>query len=297
MGTTCGPSHIEEGPKGTVWLGGNFGVWRFRGGTYEEVSSKIAGMNSMAADRDGNLWVVDRFRVFRYDGKSWSMVLCPYVGRPASSEATGFGGVVIETNGIVWIGATAYRGMEAPLEHESLIWIVDQDHKARAGGPPMAPLFEFDGSRWRAFGSQDGLDAFYTGREGSAARGTPRGWAAPHLNHAGELTVATPNGHYRRDGESWKPVAVPDLSASRRWILRKHGRSGDYGELLYGDGDRLVKVQATSDRTGEVLELKSDSFASLQVAEDPARNCIWLGTWHGLYRIWVEERENQTNKQ
>ncbi len=292
-GTTCGPSHIEEGPQGTVWLGGNFGVWRFRGGTYEELSSKIAGMNSMAADSDGSLWVVDRFRVFRYDGKSWSQVLCPYIGKPASFEASGFRGIVIETNGFVWIGATAYHEMEAPLEHKGLIWIVDQDRKQRAGGPPMAPLFAFDGNRWRAFGPEEGLDAFYKGRQGSADRGTPRGWAAPRLNQAGQLTVATPNGQYRREGESWKPVEAADLSLGQRWKLQMHGRFGDYGELLYRDGDRLVTVQPISDRTGEVLDLRSDTFASLHLAEDPARNCVWLGTWHGLYRIWEDGAKNR----
>jgi hypothetical protein len=292
-GTRCGPSHIEEGPRGTIWLGGNFGVWRFHGGAYEEVSSKLRGMTSMAADHDGNLWVVDRFRVFRYDGDGWNTVLCPYIGKPANSEAPGFGGVAIETNGIVWIGATAYGEMEAPLDHEGLIWIVDQEQKKRAGGPSMAPLFEFDGKRWRAFGPADELDAFYKEKkERSGAVGeTPRGWATPQFSRSGHVTVVTPNGRYQRDGELWKPLESPDQSAGERWVLRPHDRFGNYGELFYRDGDRLVKVEPTINQTGEVLDLRSDPFASLHFAEDQTRHCVWLGTWHGLYRIWVEGLE------
>lgn len=289
--TRCGPSRIEEGPRGTIWLGGIFGVWRFRGGAYEEVSSKIRGMTSMAADHDGNLWVVDRFRVFRYDGDSWNTVLCPYIGKPASYEAPGFGGIAIETNGIVWIGATAYGEMEAPLDHEGLVWTVDQEQKKRAAGPPMAPLFEFDGKRWRAFGPADGLDAFHKEKSDRAVGGTPRGWATPQLSRLGHVTVVTPNGRYQRDGEFWKQLESPDQSAGARWVLRPHDRFGSYGELFYRDGDRLVKVEPTIGQSGEVLNLQSDNFTSLHLAEDQARRCVWLGTWRGLYRIWVEEPE------
>jgi hypothetical protein len=292
--TSCGPYYFAEGPSGTVWLGGVCVLTRFRDGRYEEIRSgtAIAGFHVMAVDRDGKLWVVDKLRVLRYDGQTWSTVLCPYIGKPRSYEAPGLRGIAIETNGHVWIGGTAYGELQEPWEHEGAIWVVDQEHKKQGDGPPMAPLFEFDGKSWKAFGPQQGPNAFYKGKEERPMGGTPRGWASPQLDEHERVMVNTPTGYYIRDGDVWKPAREPDALANNRWVLRKpnQGHLNSYSELVFRNGESLVEVRPTDHRTGEVLDLGSYQLASLKIAEDSARGCVWLGTWHGLYRIWPESQ-------
>jgi len=154
----CGPDRIAEGPAGTVWFGGLGGVWRFRDGRYKDIRPGSLGHSlNLAADHSGSLWIVQKERVQKYDGNTWSTVLCPYIGKPKSSEARGLYGIAIGTNGNVWIGGTVYGEPKEPWEHDYPFWVVDQERRKRNQGPPMAPLFEFNGKGWRAFGPPHGL--------------------------------------------------------------------------------------------------------------------------------------------
>jgi hypothetical protein len=277
--TNFGPRKIVEGPPDTIWLGGDFGVWRVRNDSFEEIGSspEMAGMLDMALDRDVGLWVVKKSRVCRFNGRTWTTVLCPYIGKPKSREAPGLQGIAIGTNGVVWIGGTVYGEPKEPWEHEAAIWLVDQERKERNDGPPMAPLFEFNGKRWRAFGPLDGLNVK---------------WAIPRLDEQDRLTVKTPKGNYIREDGTWKPVKEYAAFVDKRWILRerKRGLLRGYSELLFRDGEHPVEVQPKNARSGEVLEVRSEQLTLLHIAEDQARNCVWLGTPHGLYRIWLEEQ-------
>lgn len=270
--TEFGPTIIAEGPPGTIWFGGFFGVWRFRDGRYEEISSssEIAGVLAMAVDRDERLWVVQRLQVQRFDGQTWTTVLCPYLANSIHRELSGLHGIAIEKKGSVWIGSTVYGEPKEPWEHEGAIWVVDQERKKRGVGPPMAPLFEFDGKSWRAFGPPHGLNVK---------------WAIPELDEQSQIFASTNKG-YVREGETWKRVEESDVLAGKRWILRKKGFLGLYAELLFRDGERLVEVLPTNNQTGAVLDLGVEQMASLCIAEDRDRGCVWLGTFHGLYRIW-----------
>jgi len=269
--TSCGPWHIAEGPHGTIWLGGDGGVWRVRNGRYEEISSspEMAGMFAMEVDNRGKLWVVQKTGVYTFDGQTWTLMLCPYIGKPVSREALGLHSIAIETNGVVWIGGTVYGHPTAPWEHEGDVWVVDQESRKRSKGPPMAPLFEFDGKRWRAFGQPHGLNV---------------GSATPELNARGQLRVwVSRTEQYVRDGENWKSVEAPDVPVGKRWFLRHRGRRT---ELVFRDGEHLVEVRPGDYQTAEVLDLGTEQLNSLKIVEDRIKDCVWLGTWHGLYRIW-----------
>jgi ligand-binding sensor domain-containing protein len=275
----CGPEKVAEGPAGTIWLGGSgCGVWRFRDGRYDEISSSPLGSYlGMAVDHGGSLWVVTRDNVQKYDGQSWSEVLSPYIEHSVHRELPQLFGTVVGTNGSVWIGGTVYGDPQAPWEHDGAVWIVDQEKKKRADGPPMAGIYEFDGKGWRAFGPPHGLGV------------QPRDTVIPELDGQGRVMVKTRNGNYLRDGENWKRVKELDVYAGKRWVLRALGTStppGYFAELLFRDADRLVPVRPIDQRTGEVLDLGSEPLRVLRMAEDRNRGCIWLGTMHGLFRIW-----------
>jgi ligand-binding sensor domain-containing protein len=277
--SSFGPRYFTEGPSGTIWLGGGCALTRFREGRYEGIdpgtTAHGVGILGMAADRKGSLWVVTHENVQKYDGKTWTTVLSPYPGRVRMETATLYGAAV-GTNGDVWIGGNAWGKLTEPFEHEGAIWVVDQEDKKRNGGPPMAPLFEFDGSKWKAYGKPQGLNA---------------GFAVPELDGLGSVVARTPAGYFFHKGEIWEPVGEADALAGRRWILRMRNKGllEGHSELLFRDGKRLVEVRPTDAQTGEVLDVGSEQFGLLCIAEDGARDCVWLGTTHGLYRIWREE--------
>lgn len=278
----CGPQKIAEGPPGTVWLGGRgCGLWRLREGRYEEISSSpLDDYLGMAVDNGGSVWVVTRESVQKYNGRTWHEVLSPYIAGAVHRELPQLFGIVLGSNGNVWIGGTAYGNPQAPWKHDGAVWVVDQGRRERADGPPMAALYEFDGKGWRAFGPPHGLGV------------QPRDTVIPELDGQGRVTVKTRGGIYVRDGENWTRVTELDVHAGRRWVLKALGASrppGYSAELLFRDGDRLVPVRATDQQTGEVLDLESEPLRVLRMAEDSSRGCIWLGTMHGLYRIWVEQ--------
>ncbi len=75
--TSCGPWHIVEGPPGTIWLGGYFGVSRFHGVQCEETFPEVKGMLAMAVNTNGILWVVNRDSVRTYNGRSWTRGAVP----------------------------------------------------------------------------------------------------------------------------------------------------------------------------------------------------------------------------
>jgi hypothetical protein len=269
---SCGPRYIVESPPGTVWLGGDFGVWRVRNGEYQKISSnsEIAGMLGMTVDQQGNVWVVHKTSVFKFDGRDWTLVLRPYVGKPASREAPGLHSIAAGTNGSIWIGGTVYGEPAGPWEHDGASWVVGQ--KTRAEGPPMAPLFHFDGNRWRAFGAPHGLKV---------------GSATPELTGEGSIRVWTaPNKQYVLDNKNWKPVSPPDVPVGKQWFFtRKKNRT----DLLFRDGDRIIPVRAKHYLTNEVLDFGREQLLLLHLtAQSPDSTCVWVGTSHGLFRIWLE---------
>ncbi|MCI0746273.1 MAG: hypothetical protein L0Y58_12790 [Verrucomicrobia subdivision 3 bacterium] len=209
-----------------------------------------------------------KYAVRKYDGRIWNTVLFPYRAKSIHRELTGLRAIAIGTNGNVWIGATVYLKPTGPWTHEGSIWIADQ-----AQVPSTAPLFEFDGKSWKAYGPAHGLDV------------KKYGCAVPELDELGRILVTTPKGFYVLEGETWN-LSKP---SAKRWVLReRRGRFTAGSALFYRDGEDFVEVRATEHRTGEVLDLHSDQRVSLCFVEDRGRGCVWLGTWHGLYRVWRE---------
>ena len=279
----CGPDIIREGPGSTVWFSGPPGVWRFREGRYEHLDPASADeILDIAVDREGGVWSITKTTVKRNSGGGWETVLCPYVGKPKSSEARGLCGIAIDANGRVWVGGTVYGKPKQPWTHEGPVWAVDEVGKRRGGGPPMAALFEFTGAEWRAFGAPHGLDAK---------------WTIPELDGQGRITLKTAEGRLTLDERAWKPIEESDAFANKRWLLvRAKGSWATRGSrLLFRDHAGLVEVPSARATSGEVLDLESEPSVSLRIAADDARGCVWVGTWHGLYRIWRQSEDALNN--
>lgn len=280
---------IAEGPSGTIWIGASgCGVWQFRNGRYTEISPSPSGIYlDLAVDKSGSPWLVTPESVYKYNGQAWTQVLCPYLAHAVSYKRPKLFRIAIESNGNIWIGGTTHGVPQAPWENTGLIWVVDQAHKARNGGPPIASLYEFNGKGWKAFGPADGLNVKQ---------------AIPEIGRFGVLGVHTrdQDGYYVRNGRTWKLVDGDEVSAPKQWILRESrigNRAGYYSEMFFRDGKILKRVQPIDNKTGELLDLGAEPFDALCIAEDRKRNCVWLGTMHGLYQIWRENgRELKTKR-
>jgi len=275
----CGPERIAEGPAGTMWFGGSAcGVWRFQSGRLVEITaSPVGSYLGMAVDQSGSVWVVTRDSVQRFDGKIWTEVLSPYVAGKVHRELPQLFGIAIEESGNVWIGGTVYGEQNAPWEHPSAVWTVDQQRRKRGSGPPMSGLYRFDGSGWRAFGSPHGFVV------------QTRDTAIPELDGRGRIVIKTRRGYLAPDGESWKSVSESEIAIGKRWVLRGRKDSvptGYYAELLFQNHETVVPVMPTSTQSGEVLDIGQEPLSVLRLADDPVRDCVWMGTMHGLYRIW-----------
>jgi ligand-binding sensor domain-containing protein len=273
--TNCGQDRIVEGTSGEIWFAGRAGIWRFHDNEYRKIEGapqdQVLGM---AVAPTGILWIVTKYAAYKYDGKTWTSALCPYFTNSIHRELPGLFGLAIETNGNVWIGGTVYSETKAPSAHVGEVWLVDQARRDRSQGPPMAPLFLYDGVRWMAFGAEVGLKVK----------------SARPVSPAGERIMAwTSNGYYVRVKERWSKLAPqPDAFAGQHWSLseRKDKFLRGYAKLIFRLGDQRIDVHPVNRETGEVLNLQSEQLASLRIAEDKRKSCLWLGTWHGLYRIW-----------
>lgn len=271
--STCGPDMLVEGSHGTIWLGGRCGVWRYMQSTFERVAdSPGEPILDMAVDRQGALWVVGRQNAYKYKEATWTTVLCPYVGKPRSSEAPGLVGIVIDADQHVWVGATAYGVAEGPWVSRGAVWVVDQATKQRSSGPPMVPVYEFDQQHWHAHGPPQGLNVR---------------WARPVLAKDGQVRLITPKGEYMYETDTWTPTGNEDVADCGRWSLREHRRGiSSFCELLYVDGLRKIAVHPIDVNTGGVAFNTLEQLPLLHLIQDGKRKCVWLGTSHGLYRVW-----------
>lgn len=210
-------------------------------------------------------------------GPNWTTVLCPYIGEAANIEAPGFQGLTIDKRGVVWVGSVVYGEPSAPWEHVGPVWVVDQERKTRGNGPPMAALFAFDGIGWQAFGLPNGLPL------------QEHQGATPKLDVDGRIVLNASGGDCVREGARWRHTQQVDEFAGKRWILRERqkGLSGGYSQLLYREGQLLVEVRPNDHNTGKLLDIRSEWLRSLCIAEDSESGSLWLGTAHGLYRIWA----------
>jgi hypothetical protein len=269
-----GPDCITHGPGGEIWLcGGGFGVWKYAASEYTEIDPTVTSRVGIAADRSGNVYVVEKYRVQRYDGSSWASVLDPFVVEPNSNRPDGFNGIEVDGHDVVWIGANRHGKPAGQSGHDGPIWTVSPRPEDGGLGPPKAPLFAFDGRGWRAFGASDGLDFR---------------WCHPRLNREHEIRINTPDGVFRPQGQTWVPSGRQyEVYSGKHWLLREaaHGE----GELVYLEGDKEIVVKQVESGTGELLDFSSERLTPLSLAEDRATGRAWLGTWHGLYLIWRKD--------
>jgi hypothetical protein len=196
--SSFGPWQIAEGHSGTIWFGGGCALTCFREGRYENVNTgpTLTGLQilGMVADRTGCLWVVTHENVQKYDGATCTVVLSPYPGKVRREQGS-LSGAAIGKNGDVWFGGNAYGKMTEPFEHDGAIWVVDRENKKRNLGPPMVPLYQFDGSKWKAYGKPQGLNSYF---------------AVPEMDGLGGIVARTPAGYFVQRGESWVLAGVAE---------------------------------------------------------------------------------------
>lgn len=125
---------LAQTPDGTLWVGTEFGLWRFDGARFlrpgGSSDNRLAGeyINALASARDGTLWIGTRDSLIRWKGD----VAHVYDTKKAAGTA-GVSSILIDHGGTVWAGVAGYR----------------------SGG-----LCHVENDRLRCYGADDGLQGF-----------------------------------------------------------------------------------------------------------------------------------------
>ena len=198
--------HIFADRAGRIWVCSGDGLWSVNPAPEPEpVVARPAGGPAMhreifdgAEDPSGALWFVGNDRMFRYDGRAWSMV-------PLAQglRVNIFGQVAPAPDGTLWL-TVAGRGpvhlryvngvltpIASPAEPQSSsknVVMLHFDGRGWLWAGTDSGVDVYNGSRWRHFSKQDGLvwddtdsNAFLSDGDGSIWIGTSGGVA--HLLH------------------------------------------------------------------------------------------------------------------
>lgn len=277
----------------------------------------------MSLDRDaaGRIWVATQDGAAVFNGQRWRIH-----NMPDRSRSNFLRRVAVGTDGTVWAarqdgGLARFReGLweRVPEGGEGRLNDVLAVGRAVWVATPDAGLRHFDGRAWRSLRIADGLPSdqvhcLLRDGEGRVLAGTGRGlavlwngrWerdtglpAAPVGCLWGDL-AGTAAGLFRRDGDGWKRIALPEGLAEQRVTAAVRTRTREGREVLWAgfgsaglaslDGGRWqVYGPAQGLPSGSVWSLLpvegADGTRALLVGTDGGLATLEFGLWHSFGR-------------
>lgn len=296
---------ISQTDDGYLWIGTDKGLLRFDGVSFRGFAQAIpttfaiGPVRSMAADVEGNLWIVlQSTKILRYrDGKF----------EPGAAEAEfGITSVGKRTDGTavfssLAFGPLAYRAgkfdvlsvtaSENPAVSYStghgdslsshLSWAtgVTAHHFAEPNSAVVTMAETSDGKLW--LGTQDkGL--FYL--QGGKIAAPAGGFAQRRINcllplQNGEVWIGTDDGVFRWAGSAGTRAGVPSAFAHGEILSAMRDRDSN---IWVGTRRGLYRVSATSGGTAENADFSATGGVSA-LFEDREGD-VWIGSAHGIDR-------------
>jgi ligand-binding sensor domain-containing protein len=145
---------------GVLWVGSG-GVSRYDGENWThyktELGMDIPVATALAVGKDGELWVGGG-GITRYDGESWTHYSCAEMGLKDADDC-GVGALAIDMNGALWIGV----GKWGVICYDGENWTRYTKEDGLAGNSVLSIKLAADGSLW--FGTEQGLSHYQPSTE------------------------------------------------------------------------------------------------------------------------------------
>jgi hypothetical protein len=242
-------SAVAAAPDGSIWVAGSGWVARYGGSWTVTTSTQVRGLagdlGGLAVGRDGAVWVsVGSDVLLRFRDGAWTTITPP----TTSGSSPWSGSLAVAPNGTVWIAPsgeqavlaydgswhryTSQDGLPGLVANVSVtpngtVWV---GGAGTSGGPsgdvPAAGIARFDGTRFTAVTSKDGLVSndvtVIAGLDGRTV------WAISSDSNQGGTGLARFDGtRWTRfadlGGSGWGAVTTPD---GRLWMPSGHGVIG-----------------------------------------------------------------------
>jgi ligand-binding sensor domain-containing protein/signal transduction histidine kinase len=298
---------------GSVWVGTVRGLSHWNNGTIRNytVADGLpdARVSRVVVDVIGNVWVATANGLARYDGKRFVLESPDLIGNaPIQFIAPAGQGLLIGVAGRLYSqssGAVTPVFVEAfpdstvftdgAVDGDGVIWLATRngafrvrrgkvEHLGRDNGMPSElinrVMIDREGDVW--FGTEEGASKHVPGpfRTYSTSEGLPNQFVrALALAPDGTMWVGTRNGIAVRDGERFKPVALPGAHDDRVFDLQHTPR----GDLLVGTRRGLLWY--VNGRVRQVYREKDGLPSDVVYSLLPdGTGGLWVGTDRGLAR-------------
>jgi signal transduction histidine kinase/CheY-like chemotaxis protein len=228
---------VYQLPNGDMLIGGSGGLGRYAGGRFHNVGPgegfTDSACFSLCPTADGAIIAGGRQKVFRYDGKSWTVL----------QDAMDFVRDIRQArDGTVWVasGSGVHRWRDG-------IWIANDDHDGLPSSMAYTVIEDRQGRTWA--GTTAGISQFHA----EADRDPPRTF----LSASDNLSKVPPDGHARilfSGADKWKLTTADRLLFSHRldggpWSPFVPGNSASFSGLKAGHHRFEVRAM---DRNGNV---------------------------------------------
>jgi Signal transduction histidine kinase len=265
-----------EDHEGNLIVGtsGDGVFWFDRSGKWQRLSGLAHNtILSLLMDREGNLWVGT-------DGRGLNRIRRQLQVFDVAESERNVQSLCEDTNGVLW----AISGNElVSLNHgRRSAYPVEQTVPGRPHDlPDGAVLVDSQGRIWAG----DGFGGVLQLRDGLLrpdpdSRFIRRYVFALFEDRTGKLWLGAQNGLFVRDGNTWKPFPIPNLSSSRAVHAIVQDAEGNLWIGTEGAGLQCLR-QGGCETLNRTNGLPSNNISSLFLDHDAV---LWIGTSGGLAR-------------
>ena len=269
--------------NGEIWAGGVNGLFRFDAAAAASLplpqgAGSIAVVHDLLVDRSGRLWVGHEQGASLYNGSGWE----PYLSLPEKKQQP-VTALLQDRDGAVWMGLS--RGVYCSGDGQGQFFPLNMGHVdvlyqdaqgriwAGSSDPRQGGLACFDGSRWQAYGTKDGLvhpsvTTVMETRDGTL-------WIGTGFGHVGGANYFAADGAAgsmtRKDGLAGDKVRqIYEDKAGYIWFCSEND-----GVAVFKDGKRVALLTTASGLAGQEVK---------KIIQDDS-GVYWLATEQGLSRI------------
>lgn len=272
---------------GTVWVGSDSNIWRYRGGNGTPIAEAIGWVSAITQDKSGAVWFGAASGLYRVAGDR--IILFP-TGYNANIERTSLPterritptrlktsvtAILEDKKGVLWVGTHSglYKYVDGQIQqgedteplkgvHISAL-VQDADGNIWAG-TEGAGIYRYANGAWSGLGSADGL--------------SDNAVCSLLVDAEGSLWIGTRSGLDRLRDTPLMTIGAREGLASDGAAAVTEGSDGSI--YVSTTGEKITRIK---DGVCSTILLREGIFADFSGALYAARDGnLWMGTDHGL---------------